>query len=187
MAPPSKGDPTTPVSSARRSPPCRIANAPPWCSGTTRTCPMPRSPSPWGVDPGRWRRSCTGGSNACERWLTMTDDSTSPARGGAPDIEARLRHALIEKAGDEPVHGADWGDLVGRLASSTRRRQRVLAGAAALALLAGAAGGYLGEAAASPVPVATRGTVPRASSGGATASRGAAPSAGAMAMCPEGS
>jgi hypothetical protein len=117
----------------------------------------------------------------------MTDDNTSATPGGAPDMEARLRHALVEKAGDEPRHGADWGDLAARLASSTRRRQRVLAGAAALALLVGAAGGYLGEAAASPVPVAARATVPKANSGGATTPRGAAPSAGAMAMCPEGS
>jgi hypothetical protein len=83
----------------------------------------------------------------------MTDDTASTPEG-ASDIEARLRHALSHRAGGEPSTPADWGDFAGRLASVTRRRQRVLVGAAALALCIGAAGGYFGEAAVSPVPVA---------------------------------
>ena len=59
----------------------RTGNAPRWCCGTTRTCPTPRSPSPSGADPAPWPRSCTEGSNACERWLTMNDDTASTPRG----------------------------------------------------------------------------------------------------------
>jgi hypothetical protein len=88
------------------------------------------------------------------------------------DLEARLRQALAAKAGDAPVGGADWGDLSARLAWATRRRQRVLAGAAGVALLVGAAGGYFGEAAASPGPLAAR------AGGSASATRGG-PSSGA--------
>ena len=83
----------------------------------------------------------------------MTHAAT-PARDS--DLEARLRQRPGGEGRRCAVGAADWGDLAGRLASSTRRRQRVLAGAAGLALLVGAAGGYFGEAAASPGPLAAR-------------------------------
>ncbi len=118
----------------------------------------------------------------------MTDDITSPP-GGSGDIEARLRDALMHKAGGDPIGDADWGDLAGRLASSTRRRHRVLAGVAGAALVVGAAGGYLGEAAGSPGPVAARPTNSKALSGGRAAAGEAGPStpssAGPMVMCPD--
>ena len=66
-APPNKGGPTTPMSSAPRWPRCLTGSGPPSCSGTTPICPMPRSPSPSGAAPAPWRLWCTGGSNACER------------------------------------------------------------------------------------------------------------------------
>jgi hypothetical protein len=116
----------------------------------------------------------------------MTDQIASTPEP-APDIEARLRHALATKAGAGPVSPADWGDFAGRLASTTRRRQRVLVGAAALALCVGAAGGYLGEAAASPGAVAARVTGQKATAGGSAPSGRAgsvAPSAeGPAAVC----
>jgi hypothetical protein len=116
----------------------------------------------------------------------MTDD-IAPTPEPAPDIEDRLRHALAAKAGAGPVSPADWGDFAGRLASTTRRRQRVLVGAAALALCVGAAGGYLGEAAASPGAVAARVTGQKATAGGSASSGrtgSAAPSAeGPAAIC----
>ena len=101
----------------------------------------------------------------------MTDD-TGATPASELDLEARLRHALAAKAGDGPVGAADGGDLSARLAWATRRRQRVLAGAAGVALLVGAAGGYFGEAAASPGPLAAR------AGGSASATRGG-PSSGA--------
>ncbi len=105
------------------------------------------------------------------------------------DIEFRLRHALALQAGAEPVAPADWGVLAGRLASTTRRRQRALVGAAALALVIGAAGGYFGEAAASPVAVRASGPgstpTTTAPSGG---TRSLAPSSsGPAALCPNAS
>jgi len=75
-----------------------------------------------------------------------SDDATT---GPGPDLEARLRDSLHATAGSASVPEADWGDLAGRIAHSTRHRQRLLAGAAGFALLVGGAGGYFGEAAAS--------------------------------------
>jgi hypothetical protein len=117
---------------------------------------------------------------------TMPDDTDDTA---PHDIESRLRHALALQAGAEPVAPADWGVLAGRLASTTRRRQRALVGAAALALVIGAAGGYFGEAAASPVAVRASGPgstpTTTAASGG---TRSVAPSSsGPAALCPNGS
>ncbi len=87
----------------------------------------------------------------------MPDDSVS--ENAAPqDFEARLRNAMAAKAQGEPVAPADWGVFAGRLASTTRRRQRALVGLAGLTLVIGALGGYLGEAAAAPV--AARATGP---------------------------
>jgi hypothetical protein len=119
----------------------------------------------------------------------MSDDhAATPAR--AQDVEARLRAVLARKAGGDPDTLADWGDLAGRLAASTRRRQRVLAAAAALALVVGAAGGYLGEVAASAGTVAARpgsgSGMHRAGASGGTSAL--APSAAAPGvMCPDGS
>ena len=70
----------------------------------------------------------------------MTDDDATTSPG--PDLEARLRQTLSRTAGAAPVPPADWGELAGRIAHRTRRRQRLLAGAAGFALLAGGAGGY---------------------------------------------
>ena len=89
----------------------------------------------------------------------MTDDSASPSPSpsrGASDLETRLRAVMTEKGEGAPVGAADWGDLAGRLASTSRRRSRVFAGATAVALIVGAAGGYFGEAAASPGLSASR-------------------------------
>jgi hypothetical protein len=107
----------------------------------------------------------------------------------AADIEARLRDALAKRAGGDPVADADWGDLAGRLASSTHRRQRVLAAAAALALVVGAAGGYLGETAASPTVAARTGSGSSARGvGSPKGSSALAPSAAIPGvMCPDGS
>jgi hypothetical protein len=113
----------------------------------------------------------------------MPDDTDDTA---PDDIEARLRHDLALRAGAEPVAPADWGVLAGRLASTTRRRQRALVGAAALALVIGAAGGYFGEAAASPVAVRASGpgSTPSTTAGSASV----APSAsGPAALCPNAS
>ncbi len=117
----------------------------------------------------------------------MTDDSASRTEG-APDIEARLRHALAQRADGEPVNPADWATFAGRLASATQRRQRALVGAVALALLVGAAGGYLGEAAASPGQTAARAPGASATADGSRApgrARSLSPSAsGPAMMCP---
>jgi len=110
------------------------------------------------------------------------NDDVDVTPGPNPDIETRLRHALAQRAGSEPARAADWGDLAGRLASSTRRRQRVLAGAAGLALLVGAAGGYLGEAAATTAPVSAR--APR--SGSAAVGSPSAGAQGSLAPSPGG-
>ena len=79
----------------------------------------------------------------------MTDHNVSPTEGSS-DIESRLRHTLAARPHREPVDPPDWGAFAGRLASTTRRRQRLLVGAVALALVAGGAGGYFGDMAASP-------------------------------------
>ncbi|HUY22021.1 MAG TPA: hypothetical protein VMV22_06745 [Acidimicrobiales bacterium] len=116
------------------------------------------------------------------------DDDTAMTPSGAPDIEARLRQALAQRAGGTPVTAANWGDLAGRLAAATRRRQRLLAGAAALALVVGAAGGYFGEAAASTGTTASRaGAGPVSSTtvvGGKASPSVAAP--GTATICPGG-
>jgi hypothetical protein len=116
-------------------------------------------------------------------------DDTAPDDTAPDDIESRLRNALALRAGAEPVAPADWGVLAGRLASTTRRRQRALVGAAALALVIGAAGGYFGEAAASPVAVRASGPgstpTTTAASGG---TRSVAPSSsGPAVLCPNAS
>jgi hypothetical protein len=105
------------------------------------------------------------------------------------DLEARLRNVMTAKAQGEPVAPADWGVFAARLASTTRRRQRALVGVAGLALVIGALGGYLGEAAAAPVaarapgPGSTPSTT--APSGGI---RSLAPTAsGPAVMCPNSS
>ncbi|HVA03781.1 MAG TPA: hypothetical protein VMU64_08525 [Acidimicrobiales bacterium] len=113
-------------------------------------------------------------------------DNSMPGASVAGDIEARLRHAMAVKAQSEPVAPADWGVFAARLASTTRKRQRVLVGAAGLALLIGAAGGYFGEVAASPVAARISGPGPAPSttapSGG---NRSISPSAsGPAVMCP---
>src|ERR1700722_13576164 len=111
---------------------------------------------------------------------------TAPTPEGT-DIEARLRRALVSRADDAPVTPADWGGFTGRLASATRRRQRVLVGAAGLALVVGAAGGYFGEAAASPGSIAARapgvGSTPSTTVPGQTGL--AAPSEGPAVVCPD--
>jgi hypothetical protein len=116
----------------------------------------------------------------------MTDDSAAPPPESF-DIEARLRHALAEKAEARAVNPADWGAFAGRLASVTRRRQRVLVAVAGLALLIGAAGGYFGDAAASPSPVAARAAGPAATPSTTVPGRSGA-AAGSLAapgvMCP---
>ena len=117
----------------------------------------------------------------------MTDHSV-PGPEGPTDIESRLRHSLAATANRQPVDPPDWGAFAGRVASTTRRRQRLLVGAVALALVVGGAGGYFGEAAASPGQVAARATGVGATPS-TTAPTGqssaAAPSAGGPAvMCP---
>ena len=77
----------------------------------------------------------------------MNGESDADARGSF-GLESRLRRALSDRAESAQVGEANWGDLAGRIAWATRRRQRILAAATGLALLVGAAGGFLGEAAA---------------------------------------
>ena len=117
----------------------------------------------------------------------MTDHSVSPPEGPS-DIEGRLRESLAATATRDPVNPPDWGAFAGRLASTTRRRQRLLVGAVALALVVGGAGGYFGEAAASPAQVAARATGVGATPSttvGTGNSRVVAPLAGGPAvMCP---
>jgi hypothetical protein len=117
----------------------------------------------------------------------MTDHDVSPPEGSS-DIESRLRHTLAATATREPVDPPDWGAFAGRLASTTRRRQRLLVGAVALALVVGGAGGYLGDAAASPGQVAARatgvGATPSTTAPTGHASAAAPVAGGPAVMCP---
>jgi len=96
------------------------------------------------------------------------NDDTAATPTGALDLEVRLRGAMTRRAGYAPVAAADWGDLAGRLASATRRRQRMFVAGAALSLVIGAAGGYFGEAAASTGTTAARSASPSPSGTPAT-------------------
>jgi hypothetical protein len=80
----------------------------------------------------------------------MNDEHTEPTSGD--DLEHRLRHVLASRAEGAPVGQGDWGELASRLAVDVSRRQRLLLGAVALALVIGATGGYVGESVASPSP-----------------------------------